>query len=305
MRPVLRVAFAETCILALACAGPPAPKPCSPESAGVPLAYEVHAPDGAQAFLQGSMHLVRGEPPALHPRVVEGLRDSKVLVLEIDPSQATPQDVARVLMDMALLPKGTSLRDVVSPDTWNLLESRAKSAHADLEPLEIFEPWVVAMSLMIGSLTHVGFEAQGGTERQALGEASGKETLGLETVTEQLQLFDALSPEVQEELLRSVLTGDLESLDQLEDLASAWRCGDTAGIESVLHSEEYSHPELAAFYDATIYARNPRMAAGIEKILGERGSGAFVIVGAAHLVGSRGIPALLEQAGYRVEQMRR
>lgn len=44
------------------------------------------------------------------------------------------------------------------------------------------------------------------------------------------------------------------------------------------------------------------MADGIEEVLAEVDR-AFIVVGALHLVGARGIPALLEQAGYRVEQV--
>jgi uncharacterized protein YbaP (TraB family) len=89
------------------------------------------------------MHFVRGGPPALHPRVEAGLRDAEVLVLEIDPDESKPEDIGRALIEMAMLPQGTKLRDVVSAETWQLLETRAAQSKADLAALEIFEPWVV------------------------------------------------------------------------------------------------------------------------------------------------------------------
>lgn len=294
--------------LGLACAGSPQREPqaraCAPDTAGVPLAYELHAPDGSRAFLQGSMHFVRGGAPALHPRVEAGLRDAELLVLEIDPDESKPEDIAGALLEMAMLPQGTRLRDVVSADTWQLLETRAAQSHADLAPLEIFEPWVVALTLIVGSITQVGFEAQAGTEQVALAASLDKQTLGLETPREQLALFDALSPEDQEQMLRGALEGDPSGASHLEVISEAWRCGDAPGVEAAIQTEMQANPHLAAFYDATIYGRNPGMAEGIADIL-QQESGAFVMVGAAHLVGSRGIPALLEQAGFRVEPMRK
>jgi uncharacterized protein len=293
--------------LALGCVGPvpsepPAPA-CAADLPGVPLAYELHAPNGAQAFLQGSMHFVRGAPPELHPRVAEGLRDADLLVLEIDPDESKPEVVARALIEMALLPEGTRLRDVVSPETWQLLETRAAQAKTSVEPLEAFEPWVVALTLIVGSITQVGFDPQAGTEQVALARSTDKQTLGLETAQQQLALFDALSPAEQEEMLRGALAGDPNSLAYLEAIADAWRCGDAAGVSAAIQAEVDAHPMLASFYDATIFGRNVGMAEGIEDILQEHGS-AFIVVGAAHLVGAQGIPALLEQAGFRVEPMR-
>jgi uncharacterized protein len=135
------------------------------------------------------------------------------------------------------------------------------------------------------------------------GRSAGKQTLGLETASEQLALFDSLSLAAQEEMLRGALQGDTSSISYLEQIADAWRCGDAAGVEAAIRSEMQAHPMLAGFYEATIFGRNVGMAEGIADILKEEGS-AFIVVGAAHLVGAQGIPALLEQAGFRVEPMR-
>jgi hypothetical protein len=84
---------------------------------------------------------------------------------------------------------------------------------------------------------------------------------------------------------------------------TAWRCGDGAALDAMLGEMVAENPQLAGFYEATVYERNSRMADGVEAVLAEVDR-AFVVVGALHLVGARGIPALLEQAGYEVEQLR-
>ena len=191
----------------------------------------------------------------------------------------------------------------MSAETWQLLEKRAAEAKTGLEPFESFEPWFVALTLVVGSITQIGFDAKAGTEQVALAGSVDKQTLGLETVEAQISLFDELSAREQDEMLRGVLAGDPNSVVFLDAVSEAWRCGDAAGVEAAIQAEVDAHPLLTGFYEATFFRRNVGMAEGIREILQEKRS-AFIVVGAGHLVGAQGIPALLEQAGFRVEQMR-
>ena len=77
-----------------------------------------------------------------------------------------------------------------------------------------------------------------------------------------------------------------------------WAAGDAAGLGKMIASDiEEAGPETA---EALIYARNARFATRIDGLM--KGSGrAFVAVGAAHMAGERGVPALLRAKGYTVE----
>jgi hypothetical protein len=164
------------------------------------------------------------------------------------------------------------------------------------------KPWVLAMSFMATSLVQSGYTPEEGVELQVYSSARPKETRGLETIGDQLALFDNMSFEAQDHMLRDALKPTHENAIQLESMFSAWRCGDAPALESVLSGMQASDSDLAPFYEATIFQRNQRMAKGVQKIVAES-QHAFIVVGALHLVGARGIPALLEQAGYRVEQL--
>ena len=292
-------------LAALACATPPrAPLPaCAQGTAGVPLAYELRAPDGRSAFLQGSVHFARETEAALDPRATQALHDANVLVGELDMADLSPVEMAQTLLAVGRLPEGQTLKDVLSPETWSLLQERAKETHTPLAPFEQFKPWVVALTFIGVSLTDAGYSPEEGVELQVYGGKHPKETRGLETLPDQLSLFDSLSLEQQEAMLRDALKPTEENAVDLETMFSAWRCGDAPGLEKVLSGMIDSDPDLEPFYEATIFRRNQTMAKGVEKVLGESDR-VFIVVGALHLVGARGIPALLEQAGYRVEQLR-
>jgi uncharacterized protein len=72
--------------------------------------------------------------------------------------------------------------------------------------------------------------------------------------------------------------------------------GDIAALADRLETEFGDFPELRA---ALVTRRNRAWLPAVEALLAAGETG-LVVVGALHLVGPEGLPALLEQAGYRV-----
>ena len=293
------------CAAGLACAGPGA-RPvaeCAPGSAGVPLAFELRSASGAQAYLQGSVHVAQPDQATLPTRALEELRDADVLVSELDFSQVTPEKLAALMVELGRLPEGERMQDRVAPETWQLFEQRSAAAGTEVEYFQPFEPWVAALGMMGFSMLQAGFSAQQGVDLQVYGAERPKRARGLETIDEQLALFDTLEPEAQEAMLLQTLAPSPQTQQDLEALFSAWRCGDGPQLERLLDQALAEAPKLAGFYEATIFGRNRSMADELAQLLTEE-SNAFVVVGAMHLVGARGIPALLAERGYAVEQVR-
>ncbi len=90
----------------------------------------------------------------------------------------------------------------------------------------------------------------------------------------------------------------------LTDMIAAWRAGDTAAIEALIAEQWLDDPRLVGFHEAILGERNRRMAQTIERRAGAGDATWFVVVGAAHLVGDDGVPALLAAAGWQVTQAR-
>ena len=95
-------------------------------------------------------------------------------------------------------------------------------------------------------------------------------------------------------LLQSAALGE-----SVETLITAWRHGDTATLERELLSELEQQADL---YNALIVERNRRWADTMKEWLDDK-EDYLVVVGALHLVGDDGVPALLEQAGFEIEQL--
>ena len=87
-------------------------------------------------------------------------------------------------------------------------------------------------------------------------------------------------------------------MGKLRDLARAWAAGDVASLEKELLSAFDKSPEI---YDRLLVERNRNWLPDVDTCL-QQNAGCFIVVGAAHLVGPDGLPALLAKRGYRVTQ---
>ena len=119
-----------------------------------------------------------------------------------------------------------------------------------------------------------------------------------ETLAYQLDRFDQLSPKLQEDMLTSTMAELDTYAGKLRDLARAWAAGDVATLEKELLSAFDKSPEI---YDRLLVERNRNWLPQVDTCL-QQNAGCFIVVGAAHLVGPDGLPALLAKRGYRVTQ---
>jgi len=78
--------------------------------------------------------------------------------------------------------------------------------------------------------------------------------------------------------------------------------GDTKGMESILTRSVSEDKRLSPIFEKLIYERNRKMVSKIEDLLRTKET-YFVIVGAGHLVGNRGIIGNPEGKRIFVEQL--
>jgi uncharacterized protein YbaP (TraB family) len=137
-------------------------------------------------------------------------------------------------------------------------------------------------------------------------QAGGKAVVGLETLAEQINALDGLGPEVERALLVSVIRNAPLGADQVETQIVRYRQSDPGGLVSWMMAARPA-PGLSdaatppAFLERLLSRRSERMSARLLPMLA-RGN-VFVAVGAAHLPGSKGLAALLQAAGFKVEQI--
>ncbi len=256
--------------------------------------------DGHSSWLYGTVHMARLEWVFPGPRVRDALARSRTLALELDLLDAETQK--RLAAGAAARP-GEPLDGTLRLR----LERRARlecAAPAAITPLKP-EFQVVALSMMAGR--RLGLEPDYGIDGAlaALARRDGKPVVALETADEQLRAMSVGSKGELAELVKGALdeldSGRAQSL--LERMARMWASGDHALLARYAEWCECQHtPAEAAAMRRLLEARHPTMAARLDA-LHRGGQSVFAAVGSLHMIGPRGLPALMAQRGYRVERI--
>lgn len=163
---------------------------------------------------------------------------------------------------------------------------------------------MAALTLTMGAIHKSGFDAGYATEYFLIGFAKemNKPVTELESIDEQLALFDSMPLKNQLAFIDEVLLQiEKEMLAQdTQALVVAWLAGDAAALERLSQKSLDLSPRTGHWMKQKLFAeRNHRMAQRIEQLVAD-GQSPFVAVGALHLVGPDGLPALLTKRGYRI-----
>jgi uncharacterized protein YbaP (TraB family) len=256
----------------------------------------------ATVYLLGSVHLLKEEFYPLPETVESAYASSDVLVVEANVNDINKLNLA-TFMDKALYRGDDRLEKHVSPETYQLITREAQSLGIPPELVASERPWLLALSLQGLELMKLGYDPGHGVDYYFLSRAQGKKRiLELESLDEQIKLLSGLSDREQEMFLLDTLKNLRSVGSQADTLAHAWATGDTKTVESILTNSATEDATIARIHERLLDERNPKIVLNIEGYLSSGGS-YFVIVGAGHLVGKRGIVELLKTAGYVVEQL--
>ncbi len=256
--------------------------------------------DDKSIFLLGSIHFLRKENYPLNQAILTALDASKRLVLEIDLNRISTESAQKVTLEKAIYRDGTNLAQNVSAETYELASRRANELGLDMRILNPMKPWFAALTMVAINLQRMGLDPKLGVDRHLAERAksSGKPTSGLETLESQLGIFDQLSKREQELMLRETVE-ELERLNRdINEIVQSWLKGDDHRLTTLLLAGMQEFPDL---YEKILVERNRRWLSEIEKLV-QQGSGAMVVVGAAHLVGKDSVVEMLKAKGYSVEQ---
>lgn len=221
--------------------------------------------------------------------------------MEADLGGIPEEELGQMFVNRGRYGEGDSLRANVSGETYGLLRERAAELGLDMGELDRIRPWflTIIFTTLVGA--RMGLDAKHGVDKFFLRRARehGKELLCLESVEDQVNFLGDVPPEVQELTLLNALKSFDEIPGKLERINRAWERGDVAELEALLVESSDEYPEIN---ESLIHARTANWQPRVEACLNSDRSH-LVVVGAAHLVGERGILHTLKEKGYAVEQL--
>lgn len=253
-------------------------------------------------YILGSIPCLRKEDFPLSPKIESAFEQSDFLVVERDIQDQGKMGVQKI-MEKASYPPNESIAEHLSQETYEFLKVEAAKLGLPLDLINRQRPWFWSVALEAMELMKLGYDPGYGLNNYFLSKAKvRKRVLELEGLDGLLNLLSNLSAQDQELLLILSLK-DLQNLAQeIDKLVQAWKTGDTKGMEPIVTKSVREDPKLVSIYEKFIDERNRRMASKIEDYLRENGTH-FVVVGARHLIGEKGIVEILRKKGVRVEQL--
>jgi uncharacterized protein len=256
---------------------------------------------GPVVYILGSVHFLKKEHYPLDPKIENAFEVSDSLIVEANVSDMAKID-PQIIAGKAIYGENDSLKNHISSETYECIKQEATRLGLPMEMVDRQKPWILSLALAGLEIMKLGYDPKYGIDQYFLSKAGRvKRVLELEGLTYQLNLLSNLSAQEQELLLLFTLKDLKNAGEQVENLVKAWTAGDAPGIEAILTKKLQEDPRIHSFYDKFLYLRNREMASKIEFYLKSNGT-YFVIVGAAHLIGEKGIIQMLKAKGYKVQQ---
>lgn len=265
------------------------------------LVYKIQS-DTNTVYILGSIHVLAEEYYPLTRAFSYAYYDSQKVIFEIDPDILFSPDSFAKHEKQYTFQNGKTLETVLSPKTYMLVKQQVKAVGGNIQDLQQYKPWVLYLTLSGRFDSSIDFRPELGIEHHfyRMAKDAGKPTGGLETIQDQLNVFDTLPLNIQDALLQESLslTGSTEREHAFLRMVKDWHQGNLDGLEQLVGSFK-TYP---LFYKNLLVQRNQNWVPQIESFLKEK-SHVLIIVGAAHLAGNDGLLALLTEKGHHVERV--
>lgn len=291
MRPALLAALLPGLVAVSACAAAPA-CPVAPQSpaSGPPFLWRVQKSSGdAQGNASGRRGVV-WLFGTIHDAGIDAVPDVALEALDAAPRILTelgdePLD-PEVFRRHARIASGPGIDHQLSSDDWYDLRDALRGAIRE-DDLRRAAPWY-AMSLLT---------KQAGPKTPTMDTQLSQRADDRDTPTDALETWEAQLAALSGVVTLADLVETIHARKTLrcshDRMRATYVAGDADAMTALLVLPRTAEPLL--------YARNRAWLPRIERAFAE--GGAFVAVGLGHLLGDRGLPALLARAGYTVERV--
>jgi uncharacterized protein len=286
-------------LAALAVAGSSLLAPTAASAA--PAMFVVRDAD-SEIFLFGTMHALPPELDWRTPTYDAVYQKAQAVWFEAEADQVDAS-VIRGLIERYGVDGDRPLRSRLDGRQLKDLKAVLGQGKLTLAEIDHLRPWAAALALSMQSSSRGDAKVESGADvvvtRQA--RKAAKPIRAFETLEEQVQMFAGLPEAVELKYLTDIVEERLGRRPaQVGSLADAWVSGDLRRLGQRI--VDPMQTESPGFYEALLKRRNHEWVEAIQAQLAGEGT-QLVNVGALHLLGEDGLPALLQDRGYQVERV--
>ena len=246
------------------------------------------------SYVFGTIHLLCADDLKVSEAVKRAVGNSQQVALELDMDSPTMGEEMRSRLT---LPAGQTVQGCMTKEEYAVVNdyytNELKMPFAQMGSMKPLLLSSLLYSKMLGCPV--------GSYEMALVEiakAKQLEIIGLETVAEQMSLFDNIPCDKQAHLLSDMVVKRAEAQQEFRDLLQLYQAQD---VEGLLKKSMGSKFGLQEYEDQLVTARNKRWIPLMAQQALSKPT--FFAVGAAHLGGPSGVLALLRQQGYQVKPL--
>jgi uncharacterized protein YbaP (TraB family) len=243
------------------------------------------------SYLYGTIHLTCDY--VFTDKLKKAFDETDQLVLEIDISNPKLQ---LDMMKFIFLEDGKTIQSLLSKEDYETLAAFfEKQTGMDIALYNKMKPLAITSVLtskMASCKTGTAYEA----EFVKVAKAQKEKVIGLETIADQMKVFDNIPYEDQLKTLVEMATEGFEkSQEEFAKMTKYYNAEDLEGLLKISVDQGLE----ADFQENLVDQRNRNWIPLIEKITKE--APAFIGVGALHLPGNQGVINLLRKQGFTVE----
>jgi uncharacterized protein YbaP (TraB family) len=263
-----------------------------------PAMWIAHGPR-ASVVLFGSVHLLPKGVDWQSDRFRQALAQADEIWFELPVDANAAAEVQRIATEKGLLPSGDSLFRHVSDPEQTHIRAACQTLELSCEVLARMRPWMAEVTLSIAADMRAGALASEGVEQQVAAEAPATAARrAFETVSQQIGFLADPPPAEQLKSLDETVAEIADDPGIYDRVLKEWLAGDLAALSrDALDPVAKTSPDM---YRRLVTDRNKRWAKTLSaELSGDRKI--VVVVGAAHLIGPGGVPALLRKHGFAVE----
>ena len=243
------------------------------------------------SYLYGTIHLTCDYNYT--DKLKKAFDETDRLVLEIDMSDPKLQTN---MMKLIFMEDSKTIQGLMNDEDYKKLSGFFKEqVGMDLKMFNTMKPFAITATLtskMAICDNGTAYE----TEFMKIAKEQKEDVIGLETIEDQMNVFDQIPYEEQlKSLVEMADKGMDESKKSFDEMTKYYNAEDLEGLLSVMSEQGME----ADFQESLVDQRNRNWIPLIEKITKE--APAFIGVGALHLPGEQGVINLLRKQGYTVE----
>ncbi|MGH8772699.1 MAG: TraB/GumN family protein, partial [Burkholderiales bacterium] len=258
--------------------------------------WKVEKDGAAASYLFGTIHVSDPRVTKLPKQVKQALAQSKSFTMEMVANEAAQLYFVKAMS----LKAGEDLRALLGDELYSKSIALMQEHGFPPQVTGVLKPWGILLTLIVPKPTGEPILDQ---RLQQIAAAQKKPVHQLESIEEQVAVFDGMPVKTQIAMLQSAVDHYIELPQVIEQTVDAYLKQDLNGLWELnaLYAEDSAAEHYDYFVERVLFSRNVRMAERAEQRLKE--GGAFIAVGALHLFGEKGVPALLEKQGYRVTRV--